>query len=396
MTNNEIDPATLVNGVAIIGAGLGGLTLARVLHVNGIAATIYEAEASAEARTQGGQLDVHDYNGQLALEAAGLTEQFRGIIHEGGEASRVLDQNAGILLDEPDDGTGGRPEVMRGDLRQILLDSLPADTIKWGHKVTKVNSLGDGEHELTFADGSTLTTDLLVGADGAWSKVRPLVSDAIPRYTGMSFIETNLHNADEKHAPTADVVGEGSYLAVVPGKGIVGHRERGEVLHAYVALTKPQDWVDNLDLNDTAAVTEEVAAEFAGWAPELTALITDSDTAPVLRPVNILPIGHQWQHVPGVTIVGDAAHLMLPFAGEGANLAMFDAAELAKSIVAHPGDTEAALVEYENALFPRSEQFADESNNNHQLIFGDNAPHGLLDLLTGVEPDAAASTDSEA
>ena len=293
--------------VTIIGAGLGGLTLARVLHLHGIPATIYEAEPSAEARTQGGQLDMHEYNGQLALEAAGLTDEFHAIIHQGGEATRLLDQHGTVLLDEPDDGTGGRPEVLRGDLRRILLDSLPDDVIQWGRKVTGVRSLGDGRHELTFADGASVTTSLLVGADGAWSRVRPLLSDATPEYVGMTFIETYLHNADERHPAAAKAVGEGALFSVAPGKGILAHREPDGVLHAYVALSKPQEWIAGIDLDDPAAATARVLAEFADWAPELTALITDGDTTPVLRAVNALPIGHRWDRVPGVTLLGDAA-----------------------------------------------------------------------------------------
>ena len=371
--------------VTIIGAGLGGLTLARVLHLHGITATIYEAEPSAEARTQGGQLDMHEYNGQLALEAAGLTDEFHAIIHEGGEATRLLDQHGTVLLDEPDDGTGGRPEVLRGDLRRILLDSLPDDVIQWGRKVTGVRSLGDGRHELTFADGASVTTSLLVGADGAWSRVRPLLSDATPEYVGMTFIETYLHNADERHPAAAKAVGEGALFSVAPGKGILAHREPDGVLHAYVALSKPQEWIAGIDLDDPAAATARVLAEFADWAPELTALITDGDTTPVLRAVNALPIGHRWDRVPGVTLLGDAAHVMSPFAGEGANLAMFDGSELGNALAAHPDDVEAALAEYERALFPRGAEFAAESDRNHRLMFNDDTPNDLLKLLTGQE-----------
>src|SRR6202034_4333739 len=131
----------------------------------------------------------------------------------GGEATHVLDQHGTVLLDEPDDGAGGRPEVLRGDLRRILLHSLPDRTIQWGRKVTGVQPLGDGRHELTFADGSTASTQLLVGADGAWSKIRPLLSDAKPEYVGTSFIETYLHDADERHSAAAEGVGRGALFA---------------------------------------------------------------------------------------------------------------------------------------------------------------------------------------
>ncbi|MFI5685388.1 FAD-dependent oxidoreductase [Streptomyces sp. NPDC051636] len=374
----------MTTDVTIIGAGLGGLTLARVLHVHGIPATIYEAEPSPTARTQGGMLDIHDHNGQPALQAAGLIDEFRGLILEGREATRVLDRDGTVLLDEPDDGTGGRPEVQRGELRQILLDSLPVGTVRWGHKVSRVRALGDSRHEVTFADGTTVVTSLLIGADGAWSRVRPLLSDAIPEYVGTSLIETYLFDSDTRHPASAKAVGGGALFALAPGKGIQAHRESGGTLHTYVTLSKPQDWFAGIDFTDAAAATARIVQEFDGWAPELTALITDGETAPVLRTLNALPIGHRWDRVPGVTLLGDAAHLMIP-SGEGANLAMYDGAELGKAIAAHPDDVEAALTEYEQALFPRSAAAATEAVRVHELCLGDNAPHSLVDFFTDHE-----------
>jgi 2-polyprenyl-6-methoxyphenol hydroxylase-like FAD-dependent oxidoreductase len=376
--------------VTIIGAGLGGLTLARVLHVHGIPAEIYEAEPSAEARTQGGQLDIHEHNGQLALEAAGLTGEFHAIIHEGAEATRMLDQDGKVLLDDPDDGTAGRPEVLRGDLRRILIDSLPAETIQWGKKLADVRALGDGRHELTFTDGTTVTTELLVGADGAWSKVRPLLSDAEPEYTGATFIETYLYDVDERHSATAEAVGNGAMSALTPGKGITAHREAGDIIHTYVQLLRSAEWAAGIDFTDAAA-TARVAAEFDGWAPELTALIADGETAPVPRLIYTLPDGHRWDRVPGVTLLGDAAHLMPP-AGEGANLAMLDGAELGNAIAAHPGDIEAALAAYEATLFPRTESEYADAHQILDLCLGDRAPFGLIDFFTGaLEGEAAQS-----
>ncbi|MGY2063049.1 FAD-dependent monooxygenase, partial [Nocardia gipuzkoensis] len=184
-----------------------------------------------------------------------------------------------------DDGTGGRPEVQRGELRQLLLDSLPADTVRWGHKVGGVRALGEGRYEVSFADGRTVVTELLVGADGAWSRVRPLLTGATPEYTGMSLVETWLHDSDTRHRAAARAVGGGSFMGLAPGKGISAHRERGDTLHTYVALTESRDWFAAIDFTDTAAASARIAREFDGWAPELTALITDTDTPPILRPL---------------------------------------------------------------------------------------------------------------
>ena len=368
--------------VTIIGAGLGGLVLARVLHVNGIPSTVYEAESGPSARTQGGMLDIHDYNGQLAIEAGDLMDEFRAIVIEGRQTMRVLDTDGNVLMDKADDGSGGRPEVMRGELRQMLIDSLPADTVRWGHKVSGARALGEGRHEVTFDDGTTVVTGLLIGADGAWSRVRPMLSDAIPEYAGTSFVETYLYNADTRHPAAAKAVGGGSMIAPSQGKEIFAHRESGDTLHTYVALTRPEDWFAAIDFTDAAAATARIAQEFDGWAPELTALITDG-TAPVLRPHDALPTGLRWDRVPGVTLLGDAAHLAAPN-GEGANLAMLDGAELGKILAAHPGDVEAALSEYEEAMFLRpTEDVMFEGAEVQGIDSEDNTAQGLVDMING-------------
>jgi 2-polyprenyl-6-methoxyphenol hydroxylase-like FAD-dependent oxidoreductase len=367
--------------VTIVGAGLGGLVLARVLHINGIPVTVYEAEASPAARTQGGLLDIHPYNGQRALEAAGLIEKFRDLVLPGRESYRVVDRAGTVLLDRPDDGAGQRPEVPRGELRQLVLDSLPVGVVQWGRKVSGARSLGGGGHELHFADGATVDTSLLIGADGAWSRIRPLLSDATPRYTGFTSIEYFLFDSDTRHRATAQAVGAGSLFALAPGKGLLAYRERHATLHAYVQLKAPQDWLADTDASDGAAVSARVAAEFAGWAPELTALITDSDTAPIVRLLHTLPAGHHWARIPGMTLIGDAAHLAAPN-GEGANTAMLDGAELGTAIAAHPDDPETALTEYEQAMFRRTAATAGDEDI-YDLMLGDDAPRSWVAMMNG-------------
>ncbi|MFD5801514.1 FAD-dependent oxidoreductase [Streptomyces sp. NPDC127020] len=207
-----------------------------------------------------------------------------------------------------------------------------------------------------------------------------MLTPAAPRYSGTCFVEVALASGNGIRGAGVASIGSGTLMAVAPGKGIIVHRYADGQVRGYVALNKSEEWMRSIDFGDPSAGLRQVAGEFDGWSPLLTAFVTESDAQPLLRPVYALPVGISWERMPGVTLVGDAAHLMSPFAGEGANLAMYDGADLAGELVGQ-GDVEAALTAYEERLFRRGGEAADRSARNLENFFGPEAPRSVVALF---------------
>ncbi|MFJ7239727.1 FAD-dependent oxidoreductase [Streptomyces olivaceus] len=345
--------------ISIIGAGPGGLTCARVLRQHGIAATVYDREPDAASRDQGGSLDLHEEDGQLALREAGLLAEFFALARTESQEERRIDP-AGRLLGHrlPDEGETARPEIDRGQLRDMLLRSLDEGAVRWGHALASVGGPGEGPRTLTFTDGSTVETDLVIGADGAFSRVRAAVSAAVPRYTGVGFLEAWFDDMEVAHPELSALVGKGSAHVSDGERGLFAQRSSGGHLRVYLMRRVPADWLaeGGLRPDDTDRIRARLLGEYAGWAPELLRMITDNDGPYVDRPLFALPVPHTWPHTPGLTLLGDAAHLMPPL-GAGVNLAMLDAAELALAL-AGSATVEDAVRGYEEVMLPRSAEIA--------------------------------------
>ncbi|MEV6021309.1 MULTISPECIES: NAD(P)/FAD-dependent oxidoreductase [unclassified Streptomyces] len=365
MTNNTLR-------ICVVGGGPAGLTCARVLQGHGIEVTVYDADASVESRDPGGTLDLHADSGQIALADAGLLDAFLERARPEGQAKTRRDHHGAVLAEfTPGPADEAAPEIDRGRLRRLLFDHLRPGTVRWGHRLVRVTPLGFGGHRLEFADGTTTEADLVIGADGAWSTVRPLVSDAAPQHLGVCFLDARFDDVDRRHPEVAELVGAGHLFSNDnDGRAVILQRNGDGVVRGYIAFRAAPDWhvEAGVDLTDRESIRSHLAREFGHWSPAMRALIVRNDGDYVPRAFWALPAPLTWEHVPGVTLIGDAAHLMAPFGGHGANLAMLDGAELAHAVSRVGGldpaaGLDKAVADYESDMFARSGQLAVSSND---------------------------------
>ncbi|KAJ7825411.1 kynurenine 3-monooxygenase [Mycena olivaceomarginata] len=343
--------------VAVVGAGVSGLTAARILQLHGHSVTLFEREESRAARFQGGTLDIHSGTGQAALELAGLTEEFRARARPEGEEKCIVDKHGTTHYAQgaPAPGTEGatdRPEVDRGQLRQIIIDSLEAGTVEWGAAVQSAERAeGGAKVRVLFEPGSASAEkhgnklfDAIIGADGAWSRIRSVLSPATPEYTGTVSIELSITDVDSRYPEIASLVGQGSLAALQDKKALISQRNSGGNIRTYAWLPVPLAWPEDTGIASMSPADASAylrAHVFSDWSPRLLALLdasaasaAEAGGAPYpVRALFALPSPHAWEPFPGgrITIVGDAAHLSFPN-GEGANLAMLDGAEVALAI----------------------------------------------------------------
>lgn len=350
------------------------MLLARMLYTQGIPCQVIEADTAVDSRHQGGMLDIHEDTGQRALRMAGLWEAFSEQVLENGDALKIIDPQGIVRLEEV--GNGERPEIDRQSLRKLLADSLPPEIVRWGCKLTSVTDQGD-HFSLNFADGTVERAEAVIGADGAWSRVRPVLTEVMPAYTGVTFVELRYTEVKARCPYANKLVGDGLMFALGDSKGFIGHREPNDEVCVYAALRVPENWQRN------PVSQEGLAALFADWDSTYHALIAECDSLQI-RPLYALPIGFRWPHSHRATLLGDAAHVMSPFAGEGVNLALADGCDLAEAISRHPNDIATAIAEYEEAMYTRSTIMAQASHDSLERLIGPNGLANVLEFFTSI------------
>lgn len=368
--------------IAVVGGGPGGLTLARLLQQGGAQVTVYERDQSRSARVQGSALDLHEDSGLAALEAAGLMDAFWAHHRPDLDRLRLTDASGTILHDHPRQmsGAGQRPEIERGPLRDLLLDSLEPGTVQWDCKLESAEMQGE-QVLLHFAEGKTAVADIAIGCDGANSRLRELVTPIRPDYVGVSLVEC-LVPAGERTIPELWQLLAGSALIALGGERTIGMGTKpdGSVL-VYVGL-KTHDNAARQRLEEASNPTERVAwfhANFVGWGVLWEPLFREA-VSMVWRPLLVCPADQYWDPKPNVTLIGDAAHVMPPYAGEGVNMAMLDALVLSQLLLSEASPSE-AIAKYETEMFARMQHMTADTMTNTEMFYAPDAAARVVALF---------------
>ena len=368
--------------IAIVGGGPGGLMLGLLLQRQGFSFTIYERGYQNMHSDRGGSLDIHDDSGQLPLKVAGIFENFRKHARYEGEDTRIVNKDGEILYDEDAEGEGNRPEIDRGKLCDIIMEQINPENIKYGFKFEKLIQRDNGEVELVFENGTTVMTNLVIGADGAFSQIRSYLTNAKPEYTGISMIEMN--SDENEHPDLLKFNKNGKLIGLGGDQAILGQRNGDGRIMAYISFKTKYEKLDEYRKLSLDALKERLLAEYSDWDSELQNYIAYSYDDIKFRRIYKLPIGLTWATQPNITIIGDAAHLMSPFAGEGVNMALYDAYILAESFKNFNNLTEVLKV-YEQQMFETTKVHAKESQDNLEIFFSENGAKKMAQFFLDVE-----------
>ncbi|EDU50682.1 UbiH 2-polyprenyl-6-methoxyphenol hydroxylase [Pyrenophora tritici-repentis] len=382
--------------IAIVGAGPASLTLANILQKNDIPFTMFEA--SSELRTQGGSLDLHPASGQLAIKEAGLWDVFTQHARPESDVMKIVNMDGEVLWDEngtdkqkikEEDKFGGRPEIDRMELAKLMYENLEEGKVQFGRKLKEAvpSEAEMGKYDLHFANQTKETGfDLIVGGDGAWSKVRKLVSDQMPEYSGISSV-TLTCNDIKANSWLLNYVGEGSMMAFGKDCAVQSQRQGDGSVRTYASLRVPEDFFRTcgIDWSETDTARKEYIERYISHIHEdLQRVLTSSTDEFTPRAFYELPVGFRWSFRSGVTLIGDAAHVFTPFAGEGVNVGMKDALVLAQEIAKicnGEKSLDQGIKEYEEEMFPRSTSAAVKTAKGKDGHFSETGAKEFADRL---------------
>lgn len=373
--------------IAIIGGGPGGLTLARLLQNKGMDVKVYERDLSRDVRSQGATLDLHEQSGLKALKAAFLLDAFKKSYRPGAEKGRVLDKEGNILFDEHEqalaeidfDSPNARPEIDRTELRNLLLNSLAPETVVWNHHFVDMAAAGV-QWEIKFKDGTTALADVVIGADGGNSKIRPFVTPIKPSYAGFTILQGNVGNANTTAPRIGKLLQGGKIYVHHAGKYLHISAKGDGSIDFYVSSRTEETWASRsgIDFSDKVQVIQCFKTMFADWGSLWFELFENVDLPILVRPQYAVPSDQTWEARSNLTLLGDAAHIMPP-SGEGVNLAMLDALELSEYLTDDRfNDTQTAIAAYEASMHKRAAQEAVESFEMMEWMHSEDAQDRIL------------------